>query len=44
MTFIVDFSMKAWLYALKSNGEYFKRFKEFKVHVEMKSEHKIKSF
>ena len=44
MTFIDGFSKKIWLYALKSKGECFEKFKEFKALVEMQSEHKIKVF
>lgn len=43
MTFIDDFSRKAWLYMLKSNKECFERFNEFKVLVKMQLEHKIKT-
>jgi hypothetical protein len=44
VTFIDDFSMKVWLYVLKTKDECFIRFKEFKALVETQSEHKIKTF
>lgn len=44
VTFIDDFLRKVWLYALKSKGECFQRFKEFKALVETQSKHKIKAF
>jgi len=44
VTFIDDFSRKVWLYALKTKGECFEKFKEFKALVETQSEHKIKTF
>ena len=42
VTFIDDFSRKVWVYLLKSKGECFERFKEFKALVETQSQHKIK--
>lgn len=44
MTFIYNFLRKVWLYELKPKGECFKKFEEFKVFIEIQSEHKIKSF
>ncbi len=44
MTYIDDFSRKVWVYSLKSKGECFEKFKEFKALVETQSEHKIKVF
>ncbi len=44
VTFIDDFSRKIWLYALKTKGECFEKFKEFKALVETQSELKIKAF
>jgi transposase InsO family protein len=40
--FIDDFSRKAWIYFLKSKGEVFSKFKEFKNLVENLFEKKIK--
>ena len=42
VTFIDDFSRKMWVYILKSKGECFERFREYKALVETQSEHKIK--
>jgi transposase InsO family protein len=42
VSFIDDFSRKTWIYFLKSKGEEFRKFKEFKAHVENLSERKIK--
>lgn len=39
-----DFSRKMWVYMLKTKGEAFEAFKKFKVMVENKMEHKIKTF
>jgi hypothetical protein len=44
LTYIDDFSMKVWVYSLKSKGECLEKFKEFKALVETQSEHKIKLF
>jgi transposase InsO family protein len=44
VTYIDDFSRKVWVYILKSKGEVFEKFKEFKALVETQSEHKIKVF
>lgn len=44
VTFIDEFSRKVWLYVLKTKGECFIRFKEFKELVKTQSEHKIKAF
>ena len=42
VTFIDDLSRKVWVYMLKSKGECFERFKEFKALVETQSQEKIK--
>ena len=42
VSFIDDFSRKAWIYFLKSKGEVFRKFKEFKTLIENLSEKKIK--
>ena len=42
VTFIDDFSRKTWLYFLKTKGEVFARFKEFKALVENQTGKKIK--
>jgi hypothetical protein len=42
VSFIDDFSRKTWIYFLKSKGEVFSKFKEFKALVENLSERKIK--
>jgi transposase InsO family protein len=42
VSFIDDFSRKAWIYFLKTKSEVFKKFKEFKSLVENISENKIK--
>jgi transposase InsO family protein len=44
VTFIDDYSRKVWVYVLKSKGEVFAKFVEFKALVEKQSEHKIKAF
>jgi transposase InsO family protein len=42
VTFIDDFSRKVWVYILKSKGECFEKFREYKALVETQSDHKIK--
>ena len=42
MTFIDDFSRKTWIYFLKTKGEVFARFKEFKALLENQIGKKIK--
>jgi hypothetical protein len=42
VSFIDDFSHKAWIYFLKTKGEVFSKFKEFKTLIENLSEKKIK--
>jgi transposase InsO family protein len=42
VSFIDDFSHKAWIYFLKSKGEVFSKFKEFKTLIENLFEKKIK--
>lgn len=42
--FIDEFSRKMWFYVLKSKGECFERFKEFKTLVDTQSKHNIKAF
>ena len=42
VTFIDDFSRKTWIYFLKTKGEVFARFKEFKALVENQTGKKIK--
>ena len=44
VTFIDDFFLNVWLYALKSKGNCFVKFKEFKALVKTQLEHKIKTF
>jgi transposase InsO family protein len=41
VSFINDLSRKTWIYFLKSKGEVFSKFKEFKALVENLSERKI---
>ena len=43
ITFIDDYSRKTWVYFLKHKSEAFEVFKQFKVMVENKSEHYIKT-
>jgi hypothetical protein len=42
VSFIDDFSRKTWIYFLKTEGEVFSKFKEFKTLIENLSEKKIK--
>ena len=42
LTFIDDHSRKTWIYFLKTKGQVFKRFKEFKALVENQIGKKIK--
>jgi transposase InsO family protein len=42
VSFIDDFSRKSWIYFLKTKGEVFRKFKEFKTLIENLSEKKIK--
>jgi transposase InsO family protein len=42
VSFIDDFSRKAWIYFLKTKGEVFSKFKEFKTLIENLFEKKIK--
>lgn len=44
VSFIDDFSRKAWIYFMKGKNEVFSKFKEFKALVENLSEKKIKIF
>ena len=44
VTFIDMFSRKMWLYVLKSKGNFFEKFKQFKTFVETQLEHKINIF
>lgn len=44
VTFIDDFSRKVFVYALKSKGEVFSKFVEFKARAENETEYKIKNF
>lgn len=44
ITFIDDFLRNVWFFALKSKGNYFERFIEFKVLEERQLKHKIKAF
>ena len=41
VTFIDDFSRKTWIYFLKTKGEVFAQFKEFKALVENQTGKKI---
>ena len=41
--FIYDHSKKTWIYFLKTKGEVFKRFQEFRAIVETQTRRKIKS-
>ena len=43
ITFIDDFSRKAWIYFLKAKSEVFEKFKEFKALIENLSDKKIKT-
>jgi hypothetical protein len=43
VSFIDDYSHKTWIYFLKSKGEVFGKFKEFKALVENLTERKIKT-
>ena len=43
VTFIDDFARKTWIYSLKTKGEVFARFKEFKALVENQTRKKIKA-
>ena len=42
VSFIDDFSRKAWIYFMKNKDEVFKKFKEFKALIEKYTEKKIK--
>lgn len=42
VTFIDDFSRKTWIYFLKTKGEVFSQFTEFKAMVENQARKKIK--
>ena len=44
VSFIDDFSRNTWIYFLKSKGEVFSKFKEFKSLIENHTEKKIKTF
>lgn len=44
VTLIDNFLRKVWLYALKSKGEWFERFKGVKAPLEIQSEHKVEAF
>ena len=43
VTFIDDYSIKTWIYFLKTKNEVFKKFKEFKALIENHSEIRIKT-
>ena len=44
VSFIDDFSRKAWIYFMKKKDEVFNKFKEFKALIENHTEKKIKTF
>ena len=44
VSFIDDFSRKAWIYFMKNKDEVFRKFKEFKALIENHTEKKIKTF
>ena len=44
VSFIDDFSRKAWIYFMKNNDEVFNKLKEFKALIENHTEKKIKNF
>ena len=44
VSFIDDFSRKAWIYFMKNKDEVFSKFKEFKALIENHTEKKIKTF
>ena len=44
VSFINDFSRKAWIYFMKNKDEVFNKFREFKALIENQTEKKIKTF
>ena len=44
VSFIDDFSRKAWIYFMKKKDEVFSKFKEFKALIENHTKKKIKTF
>ena len=44
VSFIDDFSIKAWIYFMKNKDEVFNKFKKFKALIENHTEKKIKTF